>query len=144
MPASDRFSSLCALDGKSEGCHPTSTKRERNLRIQTNKSHRFSLSHSLGFFLLHLLPLPVFFFLSRMMWKCSFWCNWKQGALPVATNRCVSVLYQCGTGRLLARDHDKWNPPTTTSKVLPRPSPMTRPDALDSWHQNGKTLTEKN
>lgn len=50
------------------------------------------------FFLLHLLPLTVFlFFLGKMMWKFSFWCNWKKGALPVATNPCVSVLYHCGT-----------------------------------------------
>lgn len=30
------------------------------------------------------------------MWKFQFWSNWKQGALPVATNPCVSVLYHCG------------------------------------------------
>lgn len=57
-----------------------------------------SQSHSLDFFLLHLLPLTVvFYFFAKMMWKFQFWCNWKQGALPVATNPCVSVLYHCGT-----------------------------------------------
>lgn len=58
---------------------------------------------------------------------------------------------------LLARDHDKWleaprgtlpppySHPPDTGKVLPQPSPVSptswnspRPDALDSWHQDGK------
>lgn len=51
LPANDRFSSLCALDGNSGGCHPTSTKRERIFRIQTNKSHHSSLSVALTWFL---------------------------------------------------------------------------------------------
>lgn len=87
-----------------------------------------------------------------MMWKFQFWSNWKQGALPVATNPCVSVLYHCGTEvatgqeprQMVGSSQGNTTPPHI-GKVLPHPSPMSlmswnrpRPDSLDSWHQDGK------
>lgn len=109
LPATNSVPSVL-WKGTARGSHPTSTKRKRILRIQTNKSHHSSLSraHLLPFFYICFLWLRFYFFLVK--WCGNFGSD-VTGKRELFQWQQILVFRYCITAapsRLLAIDHDKW------------------------------------